>query len=277
MVTISEGKVNAILRLKMGKFNIPVLTVFEMDGQSNMIVADTLIDPDLPVAYRGVQSGVKTYFKTTRSSTDDGSWQDLNSGVNNIDPTLLPANFFGMDSKFPRDLKDNFGVNPYIVKSARGGTSITTHFNSAAEGIVTNDYYMTPALSKLAKDGLIKVICIWMQGFADSNAEASANAYAANLATLASDKRTYLRSKVVSAVEFDIVVCESPDFTGAPSVPAYVDTIQAAQLAFASTGRRNYSISKPDTVTFTNNGGIHIDGQTVIRYADKVYDVVKNL
>lgn len=269
----------------MGKFTIPRLDIVSLRGQSNG-GGQGDISSDLPAGYQGAQTGVNIYYKTTRTSTDDGTWSSLTPGTNNHgDPAVAGNDFFGVESKLLKDLKDNNSWNPYMSKSTVGGTALATHLNAGVNGIVSNDNYDEVALSKLVKDGFPRLkFVLLIQGYSDCTSLATSQSYDNTLyvdsTNWMTDMRTQFSNIIVSITRDDVklVVVESPDYIDGATTPTWVDNVQTAQLAFGSAGlRNNYSISKPTTVTF-NGGvtGIHWDGPSLISYSDKIYDVVKN-
>lgn len=260
----------------MGKFSIPTINLYDLRGQSNMGGLGDASD-DLPVAYQGAQSS-QIYYKTTRTSTDDGAWSALTPGTNTHgDPALNGNDYFGIESKLFKDLIDNAGKsNVMVVKSSRGGTNIASHFIAGPDGIVSNEYYLKPAASKAAKDGVINYKCIWFQGYQDCTADITANGYATNLQTWAADHDTVLKAFLRTQTEYPKIVLESPDFADALTTSARVDTVQAAQLAFSGTGRKRYSVAKPSG-SLLKVDNIHCTGAALILYADQVYATIKDL
>lgn len=260
----------------MGKFNIPTMDVYDLRGQSNMGGLGDASD-DLAAGYQGAQSS-KIYYKTTRTSTDDGSWAALTPGTNTHgDPSLNGNDYFGIESKLFKDLVDNNSKNPYVIKSSIGGTNITSHYAAGANGIVSNSYYLKPAISKLVSLGKpVYKGCVWFQGYSDCTSNSTANAYSANTQTWAGDIVTTLRELFRGQTEYNIVMAESPDFTDAGTDDADVDTVQAAQLAFAATGRKRYSVAKPSG-SLLKVDGIHCHGAGLILYADELYRTIKDL
>jgi len=260
----------------MGKFNITSIPVYDLRGQSNMGGLGDASD-DLPAGYQGEQDS-QIYYKTTRTSTDDGAWADLTPGTNTHgDPAFNGNDYFGIESKLFKDIADNNGTIPRVIKSSRGGTNIASHFIAGPDGIVSNSYYMTPAISKLVKDGIPEYkSCIWFQGYSDCTADGTANGYAGNLQTWSADLNTFLRTLFRAQYEYNIVVVESPDFADAATTEARVNTVQAAQLAFSSTGRKRYSVAKPSG-SLLKVDNIHVTGAGLIAYADQVYNTIRNL
>ena len=269
----------------MGKYSITQIDFVSLRGQSNAGGQGDVSD-DLPVGYQGAQTGVNIYYKTTRTSTDDGAWAALTPGTNNHgDPAVAGNDFFGVESKLFKDLKDSNSWNPYVSKSSIGGTSIVDHLTAAAAGIVSNDYYDEVALSKLVKDGFPRLkYVLFIQGYSDCTSLAASQTYDNSLyidaVSWMNDMRTQFSTLFKSIPKDDVklVVVESPDYVDGATNPTYVDNVQAAQLAFASAVKRNnYSIAKPSVVTF-NGGvtGIHWDGESLIRYSDLIYAVVKD-
>ena len=269
----------------MGKYSITRIDYVSMRGQSNC-GGHGDVSSDLPAAYQGAQTGVNIYYKTTRTSTDDGAWATLTPGTNNHgDPAVAGNDFFGVESKLFKDLKDNYTWNPYVVKSSVGGTALSSHLNAAANGIVSNDYYDEVAASKIVKDGFPRLkFVLLIQGYSDCTelirSQGYDNTLYINTISWNNDMRTEFSTLFKSCVNPDVklVVVESPDYLDTGTDPAWVDNVQAAQLAFQTAViRNNYSIAKPSVVTF--NGGpdqIHWDGDSLIRYSDLVYAVVKD-
>lgn len=259
----------------MGKYNITRIPGYELRGQSNAGGGGDASD-DLAAGYQGAQDS-QIYYKTSRTSTDDGAWADLTPGTNTHgDPSLNGNDYFGMESKLFKDIADNKGIVPRLVKSSIGGTNISSHYTAGANGIVSNEYYLKPALSKLVKDGIVDYkACVWFQGYSDCTSNATANAYAANLATWSSELTTVLRGIIKGQAEYNLVVVESPDFADAGTTESDVNTVQAAQLAFAATGRKRYSVGKPSG-SLLKVDNIHCTGAALISYADEVYDVIKD-
>lgn len=269
----------------MGKYNITRIDYVSMRGQSNCGGQGDVSD-DLPAGYQGAQTGVNIYYKTTRTSADDGSWATLTPGTNNHgDPAVAGMDFFGVESKLFKDLKDSYSWNPYLVKSSVGGTTLSTHLNGGANGIVSNDYYDEVAASKIIKDGFPRLkFVLLIQGYSDCTGLAISQAYDNTLyindISWNNDMRTEFSTLFKSTVNPDVklVVVESPDYIDGATNPTWVDNVQTAQLAFATAVlRNNYSIAKPSVVTF--NGGptdIHWDGESLIRYSDLILPVVKD-
>lgn len=258
----------------MGRYNITVLDLYDLRGQSNMDW-NSATNSGLG-AYDVSQTGVRTYWKTDRTSTDNGNWQTLTPGTNSFgDPAQVGSGYYGIESKLLKDLKDA-GKNPYMVKSSIGGTAIGTHVAAGANGIVSNNYYLKPAVSKLAKDGIVRHRgLVWFQGYSDCTSTSNANAYAGQLNTWASDCRGVYASLFIGQVEFSLVVVESPDFTDGV-VSTDVDIVQATQLAFGALRRDNYSVSKPTSINF-RDAGTHIDGASGLAYSDKILATISTL
>lgn len=263
----------------MGKYSITTIDIYELEGQSNAGGQGDVSD-DLPAAYQGAQSGVNIYYKTTLTSADDGSWQSLTPGTNNHgDPAVAGNDFFGVEAKLYKDLKDNNSKNPYCIKNTRGGTSIADWLNTGTYGPVSDNYYCKVSLSKIVASGFPKFkCCAMLQGYSDCTSLANANGYGPQLLTWATERNAFYASVFKSQVEYNLVVAESPDYIDGATNPAWVDIVQAFQLAFATSAiRKRYSIAKPSVVTF-NGGptGIHWDGDSLIRYSDLIYAVVKD-
>ena len=87
---------------------------------------------------------------------------------------------------------------------------------------------------------------------------------------------TVIRSFIKVNYEFPIVVLESPDFADGATTEAWVNTVQAAQLAFESTGRKRYSVSKP-AGSILKADNIHVTGAGLILYANNTYSKISSL
>lgn len=271
MESVTERKVNKLFCV-MGKFSIPTLNVYDLRGQSNM-GGQGVVTTELPAGYQGAQTS-QIYYKTTRTSADDGTWSTLTPGTNTHgDPSLAGNDLFGIESKL---FKDMAKTNTMVIKSSIGGTNISSHLTAGANGIVSNDYYLKPGLSKIAKDGVVNYRCIWFQGYSDCTSDATANAYAANLATWASELTTVLKALVKTQTEYPLVVLESPDFADGATTEARVNTVQAAQLAFAATGRKRYSVAKPSG-SILKADNIHVNGAGLLSYADNVATEIQEI
>ena len=156
-------------------------------------------------SYSATPAGVKIYYKTARTSPDNGSWQDVSAGVNNFEPENILAGLdcFASEVIAGKLLFDRLGNNPiYWNKCALGGTSLkqgltSTDWSELTAGElfqIATQYYHTVAYAKLVAlhpTKTIKTIILWYQGESDANNGTAASEYYANFVNFVAALRAY--------------------------------------------------------------------------------------
>jgi len=133
------------------------------------------------------------------------NWDVLNGSDSGLCTTMEPqdlghyftAGHFGPEVTFSRKLI-HAGYNPAIFKYTQGATSIHEHWLAPGAGGMYDDMVtaLNTAITALEAQGHTVTVrgFIWIQGESDSNTDARANAYNANLTNLIND----FRNNVVS-------------------------------------------------------------------------------
>lgn len=100
--------------------------------------------------YTRTPAQVLVYFKTSRTSADNGSWQGLNAGTNN---KIVTGDVYSEDVPLTRNIQLHFGDghNVHLVKGDQGGQLLNTDFDppSGNMWVVATQYYWNVAKTKL--------------------------------------------------------------------------------------------------------------------------------
>ncbi len=90
------------------------MNVIIMAAQSNG--TDRFNISGLEPSLKGSLTGVKSYFKTADNAVNNGSWVDMQAGVNTMSGTT-GGTLFGMSVTMGWKLK-GYGITPYILNTA---------------------------------------------------------------------------------------------------------------------------------------------------------------
>lgn len=136
------------------------------------------------------------FYKPNRTSTDNGSWDQLNLGVNN-NIYSVDVNNTGMEYSLGPLIAARTGKKMWWIKCGQDGTSLHTDWNEATPGslfTVMTQYYFDVALPRLINNlppgETIKFIMQWDQGEEDADA-VNAPLYKGRLETFMSAWRAY--------------------------------------------------------------------------------------
>lgn len=239
------------------KYLYPV-KVFILLGQSNADGRGAIVD--LPAQYLTPQSGRYIYYKPTVGSTDDGSWQVLQGGVNNQNPTDAPIEF-GLEMTMMEALQQICCEDIYLIKYGQGSTcmadnggtfnpnvaSVSDCWLSTANELITRslDWYVAPAIAKLQEMEIPYEICgvIWYQGECDSTNATNAGNYQTNMINFINALRSHPSINLPNLPFIDFQVVPGGGSTA---------VINAAKNAIAA--------SQPDKYKFMPTTGYPYDG-----------------
>ena len=157
-------------------------------GQSNG-TDRFIMSGNLQSQYQGVQSDCYTYYKPFDNTDDNGSWQQINSGVNTGTGTPATGKF-GVGVLISNRIKALYDKTVYILPTAVGGSFIAADIDPTWNSGIPGYYYtrsirehFRKAVAKLGGVDFTPVI-VWVHGESDSDTLAHGNAYEANLTAL---------------------------------------------------------------------------------------------
>jgi hypothetical protein len=143
---------------------------------------------NLSGALTGSQADIYTYFKNVDNASDNGIWQNANTGVNTQTGTPQ-TNCFSVALCLSARLRDTYNGVSYIIPTAVGGTYLADDENpswnvnhSAQYYDRAINYHYTPAFTKLNRP--YKPILIWIHGENDSDTIAHGTDYETYLIAL---------------------------------------------------------------------------------------------
>lgn len=263
----------------MGIFNKPTAKVIMMIGDSNMDGREAT--SNLEALYQGPQTNeVDVFFKTTRTSANDGAWAAIDESIKNNTSVLWTASNptlpkFGMQMYIGKDRFDSLGDKQFLINASEGGSRTSYWVEGATEqNFEEMGYYWEQGIVQLIHSGykveLAGVLIVL--GYNDVAGQEQAT-FAANLDTLCDDLLAYYDDFFAAIQTWETLVLQSPDYTnhiqGEPNI-TNLGIVQAAQLALSKD--RTQVILKDVLATYID--GIHSDGSTIKRMSDSFKDVI---
>jgi hypothetical protein len=259
-----------------------IVDVFIIEAESD---ADgRAISSELPAGYNQVQEGIKIYYSFTGDSATDGSWQDLWPVHNTAKPATngTVINFFGPETGLGYKAYNTYGINPYIIKTAVGGTKLAYsasigNWNVASIGggfsLIDRafNYYINPALMSLANLNIrYRIWEIFIHGKNDAVLLADANAYEQNLTDYVDRRRLDL-----GLPNLPFIIClPSGDYSGTSSV--YMSTIRQAMLNVAD-NMSDIHILECQDEPVNPSDPIHYSGAGLISIGHRLADLIQTL
>lgn len=202
-------------------------------GQSNSVDRFTKTG-NISAALQSTLIDCKTYYKTTYTSSDDGSWQDMLTSTNTQAGTPQ-TNMFSMGLIIANRLKTTYNKGSYIIPTGIAGTYLADDVNPSWSSTHTGQYYdnmitwfFRKAYPQIDNVNLTPVF-LWIQGENDTDTVAHGTNY-----------QTYLTA-LIAKVRLDtgfpnmkvIIVKLRPDYGG--GTPLGVNQVIASQVAVGAT------------------------------------------
>jgi hypothetical protein len=246
--------------------------VYLLGGQSNASGRGDASELSEPLA--SPQTDVRFYWHkelvTDNGNLTQDTWVDLqpDSGQGKNSPSGHEVEF-GCELSFGRTMADsNATVNIAIIKFGYGGSNLHTQW--AASGDMYADFVETveSGLAALTSAGHTYEMggMIWIQGEADTDTVAHANAYATNLSNLVDRVRADVGETAIGATTLPFVISRLSS-SQYPSMVNYA-AVCTAQTTVATTGRQPavvdtdgfsvYTGSAAENIHFTAAGQIAI-------------------
>jgi len=204
--------------------------IFILFGQSNALGEAPMAS--LPAAQQG-------YLHNFRVYEGSSSFDVINHSLNN-NQFGQPINTYGYEFEL-RDLATHYGNDVYLLKFAKGGTSLAQRggddwntasvselFNNLENHISNAENFMTNRGKDFEWSGII-----WHQGEADAKVEVEADAYAANEASLISG----INDCIAAHDPFWYIVDLHDDHTF-----AFKDTVKAAKVTSVALNPTKYRL-----------------------------------
>lgn len=164
---------------------------------------------------------------------------------------------YGPERGFARAFAANGMEDVHVIKFARNGTSLASHWCKNLNVLYPEMLaFIEAGLGVLQRTSFPKLSCIfWFQGHSDTMGEANANAYGANLTQFISDIRADLKSPTVP-----FIIGRSPAWWTTP----YRDVVRAAQVSVAESVGNGW-VNSDDTTyrddfTHLTSGGKELVG-----------------
>lgn len=224
-------------------------------GQSNGTDRFT-ISNNLPVAQQGSQNSCYTYFKTSDAITDNGSWVQMNAGVNTQTGTPQTGSF-GISVVMANRLRTTHNKLAFVVPTAVGGTYIANDVTPSWNISHVGEYYDKMlkhayrfAYSKIGGINITPVL-VWVHGESDTDTVAHGQAYQANLTNLINQFRADCGFPNIKV----IITRLRSDYTGSPRLG--LSDVRAAQLAVASALTGVYIYDTETALTPLSSDGQH--------------------
>ena len=181
-ITVSQS--NTSSNSGLTKSGYLVIIAGQSNGNDRFIITG-----NLPAQYQGVQSDCYTYYKTVDDSSDNGSWVQMNAGVNTKTGTAATG-FFGIGINITNRLLTTYSKYGYVVPTAVSGSYIAGDQTPSWDITKSAEYYercisyhYRKAISKIGGVSYTPVF-IWVHGESDSDTLAHGTAYEANLTAL---------------------------------------------------------------------------------------------
>lgn len=157
-------------------------------GQSNGTDRFTQLG-NLPVDMQGAQSNSFTYYKSTDDLYNNGSWVNMEAGVNTQTGTPQTG-MFGVSVVLAHKLFNTYGKPAYVVPTAVGGTYIAndvtpswnvSHLSMTEYNKRCMELHVYPAYQKIRETKKLKPVLVWVHGESDSDTVAHGNDYEDNI------------------------------------------------------------------------------------------------
>lgn len=150
------------IKSNIDQCNIGLINLVLQIGDSNT-KGDAPVPVPVPTNYQGPISAVKIYAKNNLTSTDNGAWASIQQGVNEMPSYTTPYNAYGESMSLAYELGAYWRKDVGIIKLGIGGSSLVAnvpngssfswHSTSGSLWQIYRDYYLAPAISKLAALG----------------------------------------------------------------------------------------------------------------------------
>lgn len=271
----------------MGKYTtlIPRIPVYVMFGQSNMDgrgyyptnPSGQNGSPSAAYDINGTNADMKTFYRSTWSTTKDGAWANIDIYDNNVNPDVMANQYFGAEMAFLKEMSDYKAETCYLVKACQGGTSLHTDWQSGGTTYLNAKAHIEDAINKIVAFGtpVIRPV-IWFQGWSDTDTEAHANAYEANLNTFITNMNGVIQD-MVSTWTPRYLVQQSPIWTAffGSRLEAWQTTVRTAQQTIGQTSP-NLFIDNTGLTIWTGDD-IHLEGAVYETIGINLYNELKDL
>jgi hypothetical protein len=248
--------------------------VIIMAGQSN--ATDRYNTTSLEPSLKGSLTGIKSYYKTADNSSANGSWVDMQAGVNTMSGST-GGSLFGISITMGFKLK-GYGITPWILNTGYPsayifrdqlyqGSTNTWYPTSANKYTRCLTWNLTPALAAMPA-GTKKIFIVWVHGESDSDSLRHVNKYVQNFKDF--------RNQFITDTGYSPIIILTKLSSGVSriSCPYYV-RMRAAQDSIALTVPNVYEVYTDSEVLQTDSQ--HYTPESAMRIGYKVADLIAQL
>lgn len=225
-------------------------------GQSNNTSRFT-ISGNLPAPLQGVQSNVKTFYKISDDYLNNGSFVNLEAGVNDMTPPT--SGQFSIGLILADKIFNTYGEHCYLIPTAVGGTFLAddvtpswypTHISEYSKRSV--EAFGNNAIQQLRNTGLIlKPLVLDIHGESDAGTVAHGTDYEAGKIAQYNYIRDYFGFPNMPIIATKL----RSDYNGSPKLG--LTQLRASQVNIASSVT-NYYLFDTDTADYPlDSGGEH--------------------
>lgn len=270
----------------MGKYSnlIDRIPLYIAIGQSNMdgrgyYPSKPVIgqNGDLSTEYKiyGTNANMVTFWRTAWNTTKDGSWQNSDLYVNNVNPSGVTLQRFGFESPFLKEMSDYKGKKVALIKAAEGGTSLHTDWQTSGATYQNAIAHIEDALSKISSLGVPELKSImWYQGWSDCDTQINADNYEGNLNGLITNINNVVNTYLPNW-DSKWLICESPDWVSVGTrTAAPYNALILAQSNVGNSGN-NLFLDNTNMSLFTDD--IHLTGASFEQLGIDCFNILKDL
>jgi hypothetical protein len=204
----------------------------------------------------------------------NGDWEQINPGTNTQLANASAADEFGPEVSLSKRLQDSRAADTYILKYARGSTSLAVSWASGSTDRNNLKAYMEDAIQAAQTEGknLNLKGFIWMQGEEDATNLTWANDYQTNLTALFVDLRNHWANLVstysLKTPENFKVIIGRINGASDPS-EVYRTTVRTAQANYCNTAA-NWAVLI-DTDSYPLKDAVHYSATGQISFGLDIF------